>query len=116
MEKPAIKLFTWNKAILIITLCVGAVCDRVGHAYHQKGHLDSADLLVAATSIVTAFCAVAFVIDSSASVVREFRLYWFDILYRFDINDAHRVLNWLPFPIYANNRKCPEGNQIKARH
>ena len=61
MEKPAIILFTWSKGILIITLCVGAVCDRVGHTYHQKGHLDSADLLVAAMSIVTALCAVAFV-------------------------------------------------------
>ena len=61
MEKPAIQLFTWKKALLIVTLCVGAVCDRAGHTYHQKGHLDSADMLVAGMSIVTALCAVAFV-------------------------------------------------------
>ena len=60
-ERPAIKLFSWKKAILIITLCVGAVSDRAGHTYHQKGHLDSADLWVAAITIVIAFCAVAFV-------------------------------------------------------
>ena len=59
-QKQTIKL-TWKKALLIMTLCVGAVSDRVGHTYHQKGHLDSADLLVAGMSIATAFCAVAFV-------------------------------------------------------
>jgi hypothetical protein len=59
-EKPTIRL-TWKKALLIITLCVGAVFDRAGHTYHQKRHLDSADLWIAAISIVTIFCAVAFV-------------------------------------------------------
>src|ERR1700731_296583 len=49
--KPTIKL-TWRKTLLIMTLCVGAVFDRAGHTYHQKGHLDSADLWVAAISIV----------------------------------------------------------------
>jgi hypothetical protein len=59
-EKPTIKL-TWKKTLLTMTLCVGAVFDRTGHTYHQKGHLDSADLWVAAISIVTISCAVAFV-------------------------------------------------------
>jgi len=58
--KPTIKL-TWRKALLIMTLCVGAVFDRAGHTYHQKGYLDSADLWVVAISIVTVSCAVAFV-------------------------------------------------------
>ena len=58
--KPTIKL-TWRKALLIMTLCVGALFDRAGHTYHQKGHLDSADLWAVAMSIVTIFCAVAFV-------------------------------------------------------
>jgi hypothetical protein len=59
-EKQTIKL-TWKKSLLIMTLCVGVVFDRAGHTYHQKGHLDSADLWAAAMTIVTAFCAVAFV-------------------------------------------------------
>jgi hypothetical protein len=59
-QKQTIKL-TWKKALLIMTLCVGAVFDRAGHTYHQKGHLDSADLWAAAMTIVTAICAVAFV-------------------------------------------------------
>ena len=61
MEKPAIKLFDWKKAVLI-ALCVGiAVSDRTYHAYRQKGHLDSVDISGAAITIVIAFCAVAFV-------------------------------------------------------
>jgi len=60
-ERPAIQLFSWKKAIVIMMVCIGAVSDRAGHTYHQKGHLDSADLWVAAITIVIAFCAVAFV-------------------------------------------------------
>ena len=61
MEKPAVKLFTWKKAALIITLCVGAVFDRAGHTYHQKGHLNSVDLWASAMTIVTTLCVVAIV-------------------------------------------------------
>jgi hypothetical protein len=60
MEKPTIRL-TWNKAILIMALCAGAVIDRAGHTYHRKGHLDSGDLWSAAMTMLAAFCAVAFV-------------------------------------------------------
>jgi nicotinic acid mononucleotide adenylyltransferase len=59
-EMPTIKL-TWKKALLIMALCLVAVFDRAGHTYHLKGHLDSADVWAAAMTIVTAFCAVAFV-------------------------------------------------------
>jgi hypothetical protein len=61
MEKPAIKLFTWKKAIVIAMLCIGAVSDRTYLSFRQKGRLDSVDLWAAAFTIAIAFCAVAFV-------------------------------------------------------
>ena len=61
MEKPAIKLFTWKKAILIITICVGTVSCRTYESYHQKGHLDSVDLGATSITIFITFCIVAFV-------------------------------------------------------
>jgi len=59
-EKPTIKL-TWKKALLIMTLAVLVVSDRAGHAYHVKGRLDSGDIWAATMTMVTVFCAVAFV-------------------------------------------------------
>jgi len=59
-EKPTIKL-TWKKALLVMALAVLVVSDRTGHAYHVKGHLDSADIWAATMTMVTVFGAVAFV-------------------------------------------------------
>lgn len=61
MDKPAIKLFNWKKAALILTLCVGTVCDTTYHAYRQKGHLDSGDWWAASMTMVIVICAVGFV-------------------------------------------------------
>ena len=61
MEKPAIKLFSWKKAIMINTLGIGAVSYRTYQSYQQKGHLDSVDLGVAAITIMIVCCIVAFV-------------------------------------------------------
>ena len=60
-EKPALKLFSWKKAIVIVTLGIGAISYRMYQTYQQKGHLDSVDLWVAAITIAIFFSVVAFV-------------------------------------------------------
>jgi hypothetical protein len=59
MQKSAVKLFSWKKAIVIITVGIGAISYRTYETYQQKGHLDSVDLWVAAITIAIFFCVVA---------------------------------------------------------
>jgi len=56
-----LKLFSWKKAIGIVTVGIGAISYRIYQIYQQRGHLDSVDLWVAAITIAIFFCVVAFV-------------------------------------------------------
>jgi len=60
-EKPALKLFSWKKAIVIFTVGIGAISFRTYQSYQQKGHLDSLDIWIAAITIAIFLFVVAFV-------------------------------------------------------
>jgi hypothetical protein len=79
-----------------------------GRVNASTGAVRNADREIEQSSFVFSESGLSSI--ASALAVREFPFQ------RLDINHVHRVLNSLPFPIYVENRKCPEGNQIEARH
>lgn len=50
-RRPATKLFSWKKAVVIITVGIGAVSYRTYQSYQQKGLLTSVDFWAAAVTI-----------------------------------------------------------------